>query len=123
MLKYENIFPEKLAFDRPSDKLLKFLKKYYNLYNYLPQNNNFVIFNEYFYSENSAKKNLKEKINNKEDINIYNDFNNYENNNITNSMKKINNNKCLIPTQSNKQFSSIKNRGNYCFNILNIIIY
>jgi hypothetical protein len=39
--------PRKLAFDRPSDKLRSFLKKYYNLENFVPQPNNFVVFDEY----------------------------------------------------------------------------
>ncbi|CAB4423922.1 unnamed protein product [Rhizophagus irregularis] len=43
--KVEN--PYKLAFDRPSDKFKSFLKKYYNLENFVPQPNNFVIFDEY----------------------------------------------------------------------------
>ena len=37
-----------MAYDRPSPKLLAFLSKYYNLQNYISQNNNFVIYNLYF---------------------------------------------------------------------------
>ncbi|CAD8181919.1 unnamed protein product [Paramecium octaurelia] len=48
MLRCEIIYPEKLAYDRPSPKLLGFLKKHYHLSNYIPQNNNFVIFSQYF---------------------------------------------------------------------------
>ncbi|CAK67726.1 unnamed protein product (macronuclear) [Paramecium tetraurelia] len=48
MLRCENIMPEKIAYDRPSPKLLGFLKKHYHLSNYIPQNNNFVIFSQYF---------------------------------------------------------------------------
>jgi alpha-tubulin N-acetyltransferase 1 len=36
MLRQEMIRPEKLAYDRPSPKLLGFLKKHYNLKNYIP---------------------------------------------------------------------------------------
>lgn len=108
MLKHENIIPEKMAYDRPSDKLLKFLKKYYNLRNYIPQNNNFVIYNEYFYTDNSSAKGQKfSQINDENN----NDFNYYENNN--GYLKKNNNNynnKCMIPTHSSKQFST-KKRG------------
>lgn len=43
--KVEN--PCKLAFDRPSEKFKSFLKKHYNLENFIPQPNNFVIFDEY----------------------------------------------------------------------------
>lgn len=50
MLAAEKISPEKLGYDRPSEKLLKFLKKHYNLEKYTPQNNNFVIYDNYFKS-------------------------------------------------------------------------
>jgi alpha-tubulin N-acetyltransferase 1 len=49
MLKFENVQPSNLAYDRPSPKLMGFLKKYYSLMNFTPQNNNFVVFNEYFF--------------------------------------------------------------------------
>ena len=48
MLDCERIEPRKLAYDRPSFKFLNFLKKYYGLNDYVPQNNNFVVFNDYF---------------------------------------------------------------------------
>jgi len=48
MLTNENTTPEKLGYDKPSEKLLKFLKRHYDLDNYVPQNNNFVIFDTYF---------------------------------------------------------------------------
>ena len=48
MLENEKINPEKLAYDRPSPKLIGFLKKHYGLINYVPQNNNYVIFNQYW---------------------------------------------------------------------------
>lgn len=57
MLKDSKAQPEKIAYDRPSDKLLKFLGKYFGLKRYLPQNNNFVIFMQYF----SAPKVVKSK--------------------------------------------------------------
>lgn len=40
--------PKKLGYDRPSSKLLAFLRKYYNLTDYIPQANNYVVFNDYF---------------------------------------------------------------------------
>lgn len=52
MLEKENIQPKKLAYDRPSPKLIGFLAKHYNLRHYVKQNNNFVIFDDYF--ENTA---------------------------------------------------------------------
>lgn len=48
MLLVENSEPHLIAYDRPSPKLIGFLAKHYGLRNYIPQNNNFVIFNEYF---------------------------------------------------------------------------
>lgn len=48
MLHHEKIGPEKLAYDRPSEKLLSFLGKHYGLKKYVPQNNNFVVYDAYF---------------------------------------------------------------------------
>jgi GNAT superfamily N-acetyltransferase len=50
MLRDSGSRPEKIAYDRPSDKLLKFLSKHFGLKRYLPQNNNFVVFSQYFTS-------------------------------------------------------------------------
>ena len=47
-LRVEGKVPEKLAYDRPSDKLISFLKKHYGLSGFIPQNNNYVIFDRYF---------------------------------------------------------------------------
>lgn len=54
-LRYENKWPQRLAYDRPSGKLFGFLKKHYNLNKFIPQNNNFVIFDQFFNSETSYK--------------------------------------------------------------------
>jgi len=48
MIQEEQWDPRKLAVDRPSDKLLGFLKKHYNLEKTIPQLNNFVIFDGFF---------------------------------------------------------------------------
>jgi len=48
MLECENVDPAKLGYDRPSPKLMGFLKKHYGLTDYIPQNNNYVIFQDYF---------------------------------------------------------------------------
>ena len=48
MLTTEGIEPRKLAYDRPSPKLKAFLSKYYNLKNFVQQNNNYVVFDDYF---------------------------------------------------------------------------
>ncbi|KAG0319617.1 Alpha-tubulin N-acetyltransferase 1 [Dissophora globulifera] len=44
MLKVEKIEPNQIAYDRPSPKLYGFLKKYFELERYLPQPNQFAIF-------------------------------------------------------------------------------
>ena len=48
MLNYEKIDPNILAFDRPTLRLLSFLKKNYGLDNYITQNNSFLIFDKFF---------------------------------------------------------------------------
>ncbi|KAJ3321528.1 Alpha-tubulin N-acetyltransferase 1 [Boothiomyces sp. JEL0866] len=47
MLAIEFVSPSHLAYDRPSSKFLSFLKKNYNLVDYIPQANNFVIFRQF----------------------------------------------------------------------------
>ncbi|KAJ9448602.1 Alpha-tubulin N-acetyltransferase [Diplonema papillatum] len=51
MLRDQGRPPRKLAYDRPSAKLLSFLRKHYRLSDYTPQNNNFVVYHRYFSSE------------------------------------------------------------------------
>ncbi|XP_031640999.1 alpha-tubulin N-acetyltransferase [Contarinia nasturtii] len=48
MLERENVEPQKLAIDRPSDKLIAFLRKHYGLVKTIPQMNNFVIYTGFF---------------------------------------------------------------------------
>ena len=48
MLKYEKREPGRLAYDRPTLRLLSFLKKNYGLENYITQNNSFIIFDDFF---------------------------------------------------------------------------
>eukprot|EP00759_Apiculatamorpha_spiralis_P050215 PhF_6_TR4526/c0_g1_i2/m.6340/K19573/ATAT1, MEC17; alpha-tubulin N-acetyltransferase 1 len=48
MLVNENILPHQIGYDRPSPKLLGFLSKHYKLNAYVPQSNNFVVFNAFF---------------------------------------------------------------------------
>jgi len=85
----EKIHPSKIAYDKPSNKLLGFLKKHYNLESYIPQNNNFVVYNEYWTNSNNSnsKKNRRksiDKIENKQNTDKYeenfsNGFNNLKN--------------------------------------------
>eukprot|EP01116_Phalansterium_solitarium_P003334 TRINITY_DN14155_c0_g1_i1.p2 TRINITY_DN14155_c0_g1~~TRINITY_DN14155_c0_g1_i1.p2 ORF type:complete len:254 (+),score=104.09 TRINITY_DN14155_c0_g1_i1:139-900(+) len=48
MLAAEAVGAHQLGYDRPSDKFRAFLHKHYDLVNYTPQVNNFVVFREYF---------------------------------------------------------------------------
>lgn len=56
MLEFENLCPEQLAIDRPSEKLLAFLRKHYSLSQKIPQMNNFVIYDGFFGAEPFQKK-------------------------------------------------------------------
>jgi alpha-tubulin N-acetyltransferase 1 len=48
MLACEGVRPEKLGYDKPSEKFTSFLAKHYGLKRYVPQNNNYVVFSAYF---------------------------------------------------------------------------
>eukprot|EP00929_Paragymnodinium_shiwhaense_P075713 TRINITY_DN38744_c0_g1_i1.p1 TRINITY_DN38744_c0_g1~~TRINITY_DN38744_c0_g1_i1.p1 ORF type:complete len:516 (-),score=119.82 TRINITY_DN38744_c0_g1_i1:201-1748(-) len=48
MLKGEGVVPAQMAYDRPSPKLIGFLGKHFGLVKYQPQNNNYVVFDDYF---------------------------------------------------------------------------
>lgn len=48
MLKNEQIEPRMVAIDRPSRLCLSFMKKHFNLTNYVPQSNNYVVFDDYW---------------------------------------------------------------------------
>lgn len=56
MLEVENLLPEQLAIDRPSEKLLAFLRKHYALTQKIPQMNNFVIYDGFFGSQQPQKE-------------------------------------------------------------------
>lgn len=56
MLECEGVEASQLGYDRPSDKLISFLKKHYNLVEYIPQNNNFIVFNDYYLLRNNRGK-------------------------------------------------------------------
>lgn len=48
MLEFEKKNARELAYDRPSPKLLNFLRKYFGLQDFIRQNNNFLVFDEFF---------------------------------------------------------------------------
>ena len=103
MLSKEKIEPKKMGFDRPSPKFLNFLNKYYGLNDYIPQNNNYVVFKDYFKDE-PVKRDRHNIYNN---YNSYNGGNNYNNsyNNSNNSYNNSNN------YNSNNNISSNYNRN------------
>ncbi|CAD7003369.1 unnamed protein product [Ceratitis capitata] len=69
MLAEEKWTPIKCSVDRPSEKLVRFLKKYYGLENIIPQTNKFVLYEGFFddaeqedrvlRNYNISKKNIK----------------------------------------------------------------
>ena len=50
-LRREDRHPARLAYDRPSPKLVAFMAKHHNLRAFAKQNNNFVVFDEYWSEE------------------------------------------------------------------------
>ncbi len=48
MLRFFNTYAYNIAYDNPTDTLLNFLFKHYSLSNYIKQNNNFIVYKEYF---------------------------------------------------------------------------
>lgn len=48
MLSNEKAVPAKLGYDRPSEKLISFCAKHFGLKKFVPQNNNFVVFDAYW---------------------------------------------------------------------------
>lgn len=53
MLDHQRVSPNKIGIDKPSEKLINFMRKHYNLARYQSQTNNFVIYDAYF--DNSYK--------------------------------------------------------------------
>ena len=116
MLNNENVEPRKLAIDRPSSKFLSFMKKYYNLANFVPQNNNYVLFKDYFNDNNKKISSVnkyypydhnKIAMNNKIYAeNLYNNNNNFNNNNFNNNNNNFNN------YNYNKQIENQLNNNN-----------
>eukprot|EP01061_Rhynchopus_euleeides_P024645 TRINITY_DN39735_c0_g1_i1.p1 TRINITY_DN39735_c0_g1~~TRINITY_DN39735_c0_g1_i1.p1 ORF type:complete len:286 (+),score=57.70 TRINITY_DN39735_c0_g1_i1:57-860(+) len=54
MLEQHDVAPHQLGFDRPSNKLISFLAKHYALKDYVPQNNNYVVYDRYFRRDDVA---------------------------------------------------------------------
>ncbi|XP_075692496.1 alpha-tubulin N-acetyltransferase 1 isoform X2 [Rhinoderma darwinii] len=61
MLRTEQVEPQHLAIDRPSEKFLSFLRKHYNLRSTIPQVNNFVVFDGFFRDRKAPGRKLQPK--------------------------------------------------------------
>ncbi|XP_053329763.1 alpha-tubulin N-acetyltransferase 1 isoform X2 [Spea bombifrons] len=61
MLRVEQVEPQHLAIDRPSEKFLSFLRKHYNLRSTIPQVNNFVVFEGFFRDHRAPVRKLPSK--------------------------------------------------------------
>ena len=86
MVNFERKVPEEMAYQRPTTPLLNFLQKNYNLYNYVLQNNNYIVFDEFFNyinnnlsTDNSTIRAIR-AFSGRPSPNNYNN-NNYDNNN------------------------------------------
>ena len=86
MINFERKVPEEMAYQRPTTPLLNFLQKNYNLYNYVLQNNNYIVFDEFFNyidnnlaTDNSTTRAIR-AFSGRPSPNNYNN-NNYDNNN------------------------------------------
>ena len=82
MLNYKNVEPGELAYDRPTLRFLSFLKRNYGLENFITQENNFTIFDEFFESERIRSNETQYDSDTHRDIenltrpkNLYNSFN------------------------------------------------
>ncbi|CAG0884019.1 unnamed protein product [Darwinula stevensoni] len=63
MLQEEKVKPAHLAIDKPSEKLLHFLRKHYGLAHVIPQANNFVVFQGFFTNRPDAvNRNTRDRL-------------------------------------------------------------
>ena len=120
MLEFEKKLPTELAYDRPSPKLLSFLKKYFGLNDFIQQTNNYVVFDEFFSLISSSKNNItydndtnraiRNLPNLTSDKNIIeNNNNNYDNMNNMNNMNNINNMNNMNNMNNNNNQNNINN--------------
>jgi alpha-tubulin N-acetyltransferase 1 len=116
MLNYKKINPGELAYDRPTLRFLAFLKRNYGLENYIQQENNFTIYDEFFESERNKNNETQYDSDTHRVIqNLYTprylnrsvDFNS-NNKYITNINPNYNNNNYRNSPQNNQRNMNIK---------------
>ena len=61
-LQNEQIGPDRFAYDRPSPKLIGFMRKHFGLTDYVPQQNKFVIFREFFQSFQTKEASMYDSV-------------------------------------------------------------
>ena len=101
MVLKEKTEPRKMGIDRPSSKFLNFLQKYYGLKDYVPQNNNFVVFKDYFIDEPQKR----------DKYDIYN--HNYNYNHINNNLSQRKLGKITNQYNNNENISYNNSKNNY----------
>ena len=127
MLSKEKIEARKMGFDRPSPKFINFLNKYYELKDYVPQNNNFVVFKDYFidappkknkydiYSNNNYYNNSETKKKNiltQRKLGKYNHENGNDNNPYSNKKSEINEKNREFTTRIYREYYNANNKAN-----------
>jgi hypothetical protein len=131
MLKFENVLPLNLAYDRPSPKLIGFLSKHYGLSQYVTQNNNFVVFNEYFDGQRSnfktkTKSNCNSVYNSEKVGNNINNPNPSNHSNLNSNRQSVTSNHLanlgqqLMSTNINSNILPNNNNLNYDMNAVGI---
>ena len=127
MLSKEKIEARKMGFDRPSPKFINFLNKYYDLKDYVPQNNNFVVFKDYFidtppkknkydlYSNNNYYNNSETKKKNiltQRKLGKYNRETDNDNNPYSNKKSNLNERSKEFTTRIYREYYNANNKVN-----------
>jgi len=120
MLKFEKKLPTEIAYDRPSPKLLSFLRKYFGLNDFIQQNNNYVVFDDFFSLIATSKNNVtydndtNRAIKTLTNQNILDNNNNFENtnNNMNNNYRNNNNYENMNNNENNLRYSNNNNNPN-----------
>ena len=123
MLKFEKKIPTELAYDRPSEKLLSFLNKYFGLNDYIYNDTNRAInrlnnYNNYRDMENN--KNYEMQFQKNKENDFINNRNLRGNNNINMNYENQNNNiNNMNQNENNFRYNNINNQNNIMPNEIN----